>query len=127
MGYWRHECMGCMEGEPEPVFVCFTCKSRFCHGCGKKYTDEWAEKQQERILNVPHRHTVFTVPKVIQYYYRRKNKSKQYEVGVITVIHTFGRDLNFNPHIHALVIERALDNTKQWKAVGYIGNQRTEP
>ncbi|WP_373604778.1 transposase zinc-binding domain-containing protein [Paenibacillus sp. IHB B 3415] len=34
--------------------MCFTCKSRFCHGCGKKYTDEWAEKQQERILNVPH-------------------------------------------------------------------------
>ncbi|MCP3772727.1 transposase [Paenibacillus sp. MZ04-78.2] len=110
--------------------------------CGKKYTDEWAEKQEERILNVPHRHTVFTVPKelrkyffeerqklnelskevarVIQYYYRRKNKAKQYEVGVITVIHTFGRDLKFNPHIHALVTEGALDNAKQWKSVEYI-------
>lgn len=142
MGFARYECLGCKEGEPDPVIVCFTCKSRFCHGCGKKYTDEWAEKQQERILNVPHRHTVFTVPKelrkvffadrkklnelsrqvaqVIQYYYRRKNKSKQYEVGVITVIHTFGRDLKFNPHIHALVTEGALDNTKQWKGVEYI-------
>ncbi|NOV04494.1 hypothetical protein [Paenibacillus planticolens] len=38
------------------------------------------------------------VARVIQYYYRRKNKNKQYEVGVITVIHTFGRDLKFNPH-----------------------------
>ncbi|KRE46321.1 hypothetical protein [Paenibacillus sp. Soil522] len=66
-------------------------------------------------MNVPHRHTVLTVPKelrkyffedrswlnelskevarVIQYYYRRKNKSKLYEVGIITVIHTSGRDL----------------------------------
>jgi hypothetical protein len=101
MGYARYECLGCKEGKPEPVLICFTCKSRFCHGCGKKYTADWAEKQQERILNVPHRHTVFTVPKelrkfffedrsrlnelskevakVIQYYYRRKNKSKQYE------------------------------------------------
>jgi hypothetical protein len=142
MGYARYECKGCPEGEPEPVFVCFTCKSRFCHGCGKKYTDDWAEKQQERILNVPHRHVVFTVPKelrkyffadrkklnemskevakVIQYYYRRKNKSKEYEVGVITVIHTFGRDLKFNPHVHALITEGALDNTKQWKSVDYI-------
>lgn len=142
MGYARYECKGCTEGSPEPVFICFTCKSRFCHGCGKKYTDDWAEKQQERILNVPHRHTVFTVPrelrsyffedrkrlnelskevaKVIQYYYRRKNKSKQYEVGVITVIHTFGRDLKFNPHIHALVTEGALDRHKQWKGVDYI-------
>ncbi|WP_342556499.1 transposase [Paenibacillus sp. FSL H8-0548] len=142
MGYARYECMGCTEGKPEPVIICFTCKSRFCHGCGKKYTDDWAEKQQERILNVPHRHTVFTVPKelrkyffedrsrlnelskevakVIQYYYRRKNKSKQYDVGVITVIHTFGRDLKFNPHIHALVTEGALDCHKQWKSVEYI-------
>jgi hypothetical protein len=67
------------------------------------------------ILNVPHRYMVFTVPqelrnvffqdrrklnelsnqvaKVIQYYYQRTNKSNKYEVGVITVIHTFGRDL----------------------------------
>lgn len=108
----------------------------------EEITDDWAEKQQERILNVPHRHTVFTVPqelrkyfygdrsklnemsrevaKVIQYYYRRKNKSKQYDVGVITVIHTFGRDLKFNPHIHALVTEGALDKDEQWKSVAYI-------
>lgn len=142
MGYARYECKGCREGEPDPVFVCFTCKSRFCHGCGKKYTDEWAQKQEERILNVPHRHMVFTVPKeirkvffadrkklnelskevaqVIQYYYRKMNKEKQYEVGVITVIHTFGRDLKFNPHIHALVTEGALDQNKQWRSVEYI-------
>ncbi|SER28250.1 transposase zinc-binding domain-containing protein, partial [Piscibacillus halophilus] len=37
LGYARYECLGC-EGEPSPKFVCFTCKSRFCHGCGKKYT-----------------------------------------------------------------------------------------
>ncbi|WP_456238464.1 IS91 family transposase [Paenibacillus riograndensis] len=142
MGYARYECKGCTKGAPEPVFICFTCKSRFCHGCGKKYTDEWAEKQQERILNVPHRHMVFTVPqelrkvffqdrhklnelskqvaKVIQYYYRRKNKSKKYEVGVITVIHTFGRDLKFNPHIHTLITEGALEQNKEWKKVEYI-------
>ncbi|MGN7765432.1 transposase zinc-binding domain-containing protein [Paenibacillus sp. 22594] len=61
MGYARYECKGCTKGTPDPVCICFTCKSRFCHGFGKKYKDEWAEKQQERILNVPHRHLVFTV------------------------------------------------------------------
>lgn len=44
---------------------------------------------------------------------RRKNKSKQYDVGVITVIHTFGRDLKINIHIHALVTEGALDKDEQ--------------
>ena len=41
--------------------------------------------------------------------------------GIITVIHTFGRDLKFNPHIHALVTEGALDNRNEWvSSGGYI-------
>lgn len=140
LGYARYECLGC-EGDPDPVFVCFTCKSRFCHKCGKKYTDDWSDKQQEMIFNVPHRHMVFTVPEelrkvffqdrkklnelskevadVFQFYYQRRSK-KPIQVGVITVIHTFGRDLKFNPHIHALVAEGALDQNKEWVATGFI-------
>jgi hypothetical protein len=47
-----YACLGC-EGRPKPVLVCFTCKRRFCHKCGKKYTDDWSDKQQEMIFNVP--------------------------------------------------------------------------
>jgi len=141
LGYAKYECLGC-EGNPKPVFVCFTCKSRFCHGCGKKYTDDWTEKQIERILDVPHRHTVFTVPQemrkfffddrkkltelskevanVFKYWYKNKYKKRELEVGVITVIHTFGRDLNFNPHVHALVTEGAIDKHHEWVKVEYI-------
>jgi plasmid rolling circle replication initiator protein Rep len=141
LGYARYECLGC-EGEPKPVIVCFTCKSRFCHKCGKKYTDDWADKQQEMIFNVPHRHMVFTIPRelrkiffqdrkklnelskqvaeVFQFYYRRKSKKRDLQVGIITVIHTFGRDLKFNPHIHALVTEGALDNRNEWVPSEFI-------
>ncbi|WP_374121364.1 transposase [Paenibacillus sp. LHD-117] len=38
-------------------------------------------------------------------------------MGIITVIHTLGRDLKFNPHIHALVTDGALDRHKQRKSV----------
>lgn len=31
-----------------------------------------------------------------------------------------GRDLGFNPHVHALVTEGAIDKFKNWKEVGYI-------
>jgi len=41
-------------------------------------------------------------------------------VGVITVVHTFSRNLGFNPHLHALVAEGALDKFKQWEKIGYI-------
>ncbi|WP_078427704.1 IS91 family transposase [Alkalihalobacterium alkalinitrilicum] len=140
-GYAKYECLGC-EGNPDPVVVCFTGKSRFCHRCGKKYTDEWTEKQVECILDVPHRHMVFTVPKelrqvffkdrkklnelakevaqVFDFWYKKKNKKRQLEVGVITVIHTFGRDLKFNPHIHALVTEGAIDKEKEWVPIDFI-------
>ncbi|GAW28165.1 hypothetical protein ULO1_07350 [Carboxydocella sp. ULO1] len=42
---------------------------------------------------------------VIQYWYREKGRKRGYEVGAIAVIHTFGRDLKFNPHVHVLVTE----------------------
>lgn len=140
IGYARYECFGCERSKPK--FVCFTCKSRFCHRCGKKYTDEWAGKQQEMIFDVPHRHMVFTIPKelrylfyndrkklnelskqvaeVFQYHHDQRNKERGLRSGVITVIHTFGRDLNFNPHIHALVTEGALDNENNWVSTGFI-------
>lgn len=141
LGYARYECLGC-EGNPTPKFVCFTCKSRLCHRCGKKYTDDWSDKQQEIIFNVVHRHMVFTMPRelrnvfyddrkklnelskqvaeVFQYHNYKKSKKRGFRSGIITVIHTFGRDLKFNPHIHALVTEGALDNNNEWMNNGYI-------
>lgn len=137
-GYAKYLCLDCYE---EKV-VAFTCKSRFCNRCGKVYIDNWVEKQVEKIIDVGHRHAVFSIPEelrryfywnrellkelsdrvagVIQYWYQNKSKKRDYQVGIITVVHTFGRDLQFNPHIHALVTEGALDKYKNWKAAGYI-------
>jgi hypothetical protein len=60
------------------------------------------------------------VAQVFQYYFHNKSKKRQLEVGVITVIHTFGRDLKFNPHFHVLVTEGALDRYKEWVPSEYI-------
>ena len=139
-GYAEYICTNCNGKEKKKV--AFTCKSRFCNKCGKVYIDQWVEKQAERIIEVGHRHMVFSIPKelrmvfyhnrewlkelsdnaaaVIQYWYREKARRKGYEVGIIAVVHTFGRDLKFNPHIHALVTEGAIDKNKLWKEVGFI-------
>jgi len=138
-GYVKYVCLDC--GKHHKI-VGFSCKSRFCNRCGKVYIENWVNKQVERIIDVSHRHTVFTIPaelrgkfywhrdllkdlsdgvaEVIQYWYRNKAKIKGYEVGIITTVHTFGRDMGFNPHVHALVTEGALDKYKNWKDVGYI-------
>ena len=33
------------------------------------------------------------------------NKSKNFPLGYIMVLHTFGRDLKWNSHIHCLIFE----------------------
>lgn len=141
MGHIRYECLGC-PGDSKPVFVYFSCKSRFCNKCGKKYTDDWSDKQQELVFDVPHRHMVFTIPEelrkvffqdrykmqelsqlvaqVFEFYYERRNKTLQIKPGIITVIHTFGRDLKFNPHIHVLVTEGGMDKHYEWKPLTFI-------
>lgn len=45
------------------------------------------------------------------YYFLRNYKNRN-EFGEIATLHTFGRDLKWNPHIHALVPELYFDNSK---------------
>ncbi|MFD1639791.1 IS91 family transposase, partial [Evansella tamaricis] len=60
------------------------------------------------------------VAEVFHFYYQRKSKKRDLKVGIITVIHTFGRDLKWNSHIHALVTEGALDKNKEWVPSEFI-------
>ena len=91
---------------------------------------------------MPHRHIVFTIPEkmrilflkdrtllkllsdsaaeAIQSYFHDRSKRQKPTPGIICVIHTFGRDLKWNPHVHALVTEGVLRKDKQWKTVQYF-------
>lgn len=39
-----------------------SCRNRHCPMCQGMEVDEWIDKQQENVLDVPYFHTVFTVP-----------------------------------------------------------------
>ena len=80
-----------------------------------------------KLVNVTHRHCVFTIDEnlresflkdrslldclfhsvnsVISRMFYKMNKSKNFTPGFIMVLHTFGRDLKWNPHIHCLLSE----------------------
>ncbi len=54
-------------------------------------------------------------------YYLYRNFSKQKDFGMISTLHTFGRDLKWNPHIHALIPELVYDPvSKTAKNVNYF-------
>jgi len=58
LGYSVYACPVCSNTH----IVAHTCKSRFCNSCGKIANDNWIVKSQERLLNMPHKHLVFTIP-----------------------------------------------------------------
>jgi hypothetical protein len=116
LGYNTYVCPECHK----KVFVAHTCKSRFCNSCGKVKNDEWVEKAQTRLFNIPHKHLVFTIPWEIRLLFLENRhllsllhqacgqaivdwaKTVYLLPGVVTVLHTFGSKLNFNCHIHVL-------------------------
>jgi hypothetical protein len=67
LGYSVYSCPVCNSKH----IVAHTCKSRFCNSCGKVKNDEWIIKSQERLLNVPHKHLVFSCPWELRPVFRR--------------------------------------------------------
>jgi len=48
------------------------------------------------------------------------NKAQNFKPGFICVLHTFGRSLQWNPHIHVLLSEGASGNTTVWRPVKHF-------
>ena len=137
-GYIEFRCPECNISKK----VGFTCKSRFCTSCGKVYTDRWVQNMLGNLINVRHRHIVFTIPEELRNFFaidrqRLKilpkcaaqavtswmytlNKSEEFTPGIVTVIHTFGRDLKWNPHVHMMVTEGGTGKKTEWRDIRYF-------
>jgi len=56
---------------------------------------------------------------IISSFWERSKKQKPIP-GIVCALHKFGRDLKWNPHVHALVTEGVLREDKQWKRADYF-------
>lgn len=50
----------------------------------------------------------------------KKEKNSTITPGFISTIHTYGRDLKWNPHLHVLCTEGGMDQNHVFKAITYI-------
>lgn len=138
LGYTLHFCEECSKF----YYFYHTCKSRFCNSCGVKYAKQRAVSIASKCISCKHRHLVFTIPEELRRFFRKDrsllnylfyaasqtllswfndlNKSQNFKPGIISVLHTFGRDLKFNPHIHILCTEGAMGNTQVFRPIKYI-------
>ena len=66
-------------------------------------------------------HCLFhAVNSVISRMFFTMNKSKNFTPGFIMVLHTFGRDLKWNPHIHCLLSEGGFSDDGFWRHVKHF-------
>lgn len=128
----------CPQGH-ERVEIAHSCKHRSCPVCALSNINDWVEKQKEKLLPCSHFHLVFTLPHEyldLWRYNRNWFIQTQFEVcrevlmellgdkkylgvkpGIMMALHTWGRQLNLHPHIHALVTAGGLDASGQWMHV----------
>ena len=134
--------MYCCEHCGTLKFVPFRCHSRFCPSCGNLYARRRATAMAGKLIRCNHRHCVFTIPEELRRYFKENrslldclfhsvqsvvmemfnklSKSKHYTPGFICVLHTFGRPLEWNPHIHCLISEGGFSDDGFWKKVIYF-------
>lgn len=134
LGVDYYACPDC--GEITKVY--HSCKNRFCPTCSWQDTLKWADKIKEKMMCLPHRHTVFTLPHQLN----GLIKNNKYELlsvlmrissdilkdwmahkynlkpGIISVLHTFGETKEYHVHTHMIVSWGGVDiKTKELRQI----------
>lgn len=116
-----------------------SCRNRACARCGTDRTAVWLARQHELLLPVSYFHVVFTLPSELRFIVRSYQKEllsvlarAAYEslaalcaderhlggrIGVLAVVHTWTRMLQWHPHVHMLVPAGGLTSDGRWLTI----------
>jgi transposase-like protein len=143
-GFARVRCGDCRH----EFLLAFSCKGRyFCPSCHQKRVVSFAEWAEQEVLEkVPHRQYVFTIPKMLRIYFKYDRKllgklsqcayetvkeffrevipSKEAVPGVILSIQTYGEELNFHPHLHAVITDGCFGRDGTFYPIPEIDTQK---
>jgi hypothetical protein len=116
-----------------------SCRDRHCPKCQALKRAHWLETRLERLLPVPHFHVVFTLPEALKPLVLG-NQRVLYELlfraaaqallalaadpkrlgaqlGITAILHTWGQNLLFHPHLHCVVTGGGLTaDGSRWRA-----------
>jgi len=102
-----------------------SCRNRHCPHCGNAKKEDWIEARLRELLPCKYYHVVFTLPHELNgmvmgnrramynllleasaytlSVFARDPKHLGATVGIISVLHTWGQQLSFHPHVHCIV------------------------
>ena len=117
-----------------------SCRNRCCPMCQAIPKELWMDARREDVLDAPYFHLVFTVPDILNPVILSNQKllydalyhaasatiselaaDTKYlgaKVGYICILHTWGSEMNFHPHIHTILLGGGLTVKNQWKDNG---------
>ena len=109
-----------------------SCRNRHCPKCQQSAQQEWVEAQMSKLLPVGYFHLVFTIPQELNTLVLQNQKllyslllqSSGHtlielakdpkflgaQIGVTSVLHTWGQNLSLHPHVHCIVPGGGLSN-----------------
>ena len=125
MGVRRYCCTssGCTHSR----FFCQSCKSKVCSAWGMKSTEQWIAMQQHVLPDCEWQHITFNMPLLLCPFFNNNwpllndlfrcatramlkwARKQGIEPGIFCALHTYGRQLNQDPHIHVSVTRGGLD------------------
>lgn len=113
-----------------------SCRNRHCPKCQALAREQWVDNQKTNLLNVGYFHVVFTIPDTlnsIMFQNQRElynllfkaasetlselaNNPKYLgaKIGFTSVLHTWGQNLMYHPHLHCIVPGGGLDSMDNW-------------
>jgi len=114
-----------------------SCRNRHCPNCQALTKEIWIDSRKSEVIDAPYFHLVFTVPPELNSLLYA-NQSLLYGLlhscsketilelaaddkylgatcGIIQVLHTWGQQLNYHPHIHCIIAGAGITKAKQFK------------
>ena len=132
LGGHKYECEECGHS----VIRYNSCRNRHCPSCQGVNKEIWVDQRKKDIFNAPYFHVVFTMPEQLHMviYHNQKllydlmykavaetlmelSEDKKYlgaQIGFFSVLHTWGQDLHYHPHIHSVVLAGGLSKQNKW-------------
>ncbi len=114
-----------------------SCRNRHCPKCQATSRERWIEAREDDLLDVSYFHVVFTLPEELNPLFLLRSKTL-YNIlfeavkltlelfagnpkylgaqgGHIAVLHTWGQNLSFHPHLHCIVPAGGATQQGKWK------------
>jgi hypothetical protein len=114
-----------------------SCRNRHCPQCGAIDKEKWVMAREADLLPVRYFHVVFTVPDKLNKLFLENQRTlynllfstawsvlnsfgntKKWiggKIGATAILHTWGQNLRFHPHVHFIVPAGALMTNGKWK------------